>query len=80
MTATVKYKDHASVAPATIDFNIVVVHPCAEDTLTIDPAIFIPTLLTYNLYSAASDFTFTDSAAISANSLTTCGDLDWTIT
>ena len=55
-------------------------HPCATDTLSIDSAVFATPALTYNLYNAAEDFTFTDAAAISSNSLTICGTRVWTVT
>jgi len=55
-------------------------HPCVTDTLSIDSSIFVTPALTYNLYNVAEDFTFTDSAAISSQTLTTCGTLVWTVT
>ena len=53
---------------------------CETDTLSIDLSVFTTPALTYNLYNAAADFTFTDAAAISSQSLTTCGTLVWTVT
>ena len=54
--------------------------PCAADSLSIDTSVFIPTVMTYNVFNTAESFDFTDAAAISAGSLTTCGNYVWTIT
>ena len=55
-------------------------NPCVTDTLSIDSLVFTTPALTYNLYNAAADFTFTDTAVVSSQSLTTCGTLVWTVT
>lgn len=57
-----------------------VANPCETDTLSIDALVFSSPVLTYNLHNAAEPFTFTDAAAVSSGSLTSCGVLVWTIT
>jgi len=61
-------------------FTFTVTSLCVTDSLSIDSAVFATPALSYNLYNTAEDFTFTDTAAVSSQSLTTCGTLVWTVT
>ena len=66
---------------ATKNFSILVTSPCLTDTLNISNTKFTSSVLTYNVKSAASVFSWTDSDATSAGLLTTtCGAFTWTVT
>jgi hypothetical protein len=78
---TVTVTGYSGCVSQSVSFvvDIVAIHPCALDTLSISTSVFLTTVQTYNLFNTAVDFTFTDTAAISANSYTICGNLIWTI-
>ena len=53
---------------------------CFTDTLTTDTNKFASPAFTYNVNYAAEVFSWTDAAATSLKSLTTCGPLTWEVT
>ena len=57
MTATVKYKDYSTVAPASINFDIVVDDPCSSAIITFD-SVLPSTSVTYTIGANADVQTF----------------------
>ena len=80
MKIKVYYTDFTTISK-TQNFSIVVKNPCLTDTLTIDPSKFASPAMTYNVRSAASTLSWTDSNAASAGGYkANCGTFTWTVT
>lgn len=77
-TVTVKASSGCSFAQETYTVNVQ--GTCSTDTLTVDSVQFASPAATYDIRSASLDFSWTDTAVVSDNGLTSCGSFTWEIT